>query len=194
MSGEGFRSKGTLWKPADMTLDDLTGEIGAARYRQLRAGEEFMDETLQHGTIKEINDISQRKLGFNWFETDPFLIADSYAYSMAKAQGRTAFARRLQEFGPEFIKPLITNSVPDKELVARLSRSHDKLVGLSKELRGRVFIRTGDAKDFLTRARKTAQAVLDKNYSAQRRTQKELKRALDELDVVQKELFEAGVS
>lgn len=190
-STNGFQAKGRLWKPADMTLDDLTGEIGAARYRQLRAGEEFMGETLESGTIKEINDISSAKLGFNWFETDPFLIADSYAYSMAKAQGRTAFARRLQEFGPEFIKPLISKSIPDAELVARLERTHSKLVGMSKELRGRVFMRTGDAKDFLTRARRTAQAVLDKNYSAQKRTQKELKRALDELDVIQKELFEA---
>lgn len=191
MLGGGSSSKGKLWKPADMTVDDITGEIGAARYRQLRAGEEFLGETLEKGTIREINDISRKKLGFNWFETDPLLIADSYAYSMAKARGRAAFARRMQDFGPEFIKPLIRGSIPDPELVARLEKSHKKLVALAGDLRNRVSIRTGDAKDFLTRARRTAQAVLDKNYSAQRRTQRELSKALDELDVLQRELFEA---
>lgn len=46
--------------------------------RTLTAGKTFLGETLQHGTIKEINDISARKLGFKVLEDDSATLLGVY--------------------------------------------------------------------------------------------------------------------
>lgn len=181
--GKGARSG--LWKPEELMFDDIRGEIGAARYRKLRAGEEFMGETLKSGTIKEINEISRAKIGIDWFETDLGSIADSYAYSMAKARGRAAYAKRLMDFGPEYIKPMIDKAVPDPQLVSGLDKAHKLLVREAVKLRERVAIRSQDVRDVATRARGMAQAALNKNYAARKATSAEIRKtqeALAEID------------
>jgi hypothetical protein len=140
--GQGKRYAGSWFQTADLSINDLTGAIGAVRHRKLKAGDKFMGETLQTGTIKEINEISMRpdKAGVKWFETDLGSIADAYSYSMSKTMGREAWARRMMDFGPEYIKPLIKKTVPDKILQRDLGIIHGKLISAQFKLRNAVYI------------------------------------------------------
>ena len=187
----GKGAKSGLWKPEELMFDDIRGEIGAARYRKLRKGEEFMGETLQSGTIKEINEISRKKIGVNWFETDLGSIADSYAYSMAKSRGRTAYAKRLMDFGPEYIKPMIDKAIPDPQLVQGLDKAHKMLVREAVKLRERVSVRGEDIRDVANRARGMAQSALNKNYSARKATSAEIRKTMEALDSIAAELIAA---
>lgn len=138
--GKGKGRAGSWFHTADLSVNDLTGSIGAVRHRKLAAGEEFMGEVLKTGTIKEINEISMRNAGVKWFETDLASITDAYAYSMSKTLGREAWARRMMDFGPEYIKPMIGKMVPDKLLRRDLGVIHGNLIKAQLKLRNSVSI------------------------------------------------------
>ncbi len=152
-------SKG-WFKAADMSAIDLTETGAPLMYRKLRAGEEFMGETLQSGSIDEINAISRKNAGFDWFETDLSTIADGYAYSMSKALGRGAYVRRMYDFGSDAIKPILPQIIPDKDLVTRMTKAHDLLVSTQKRLRDRVSVSVASIKDEGDRAVRLAERTL----------------------------------
>ena len=54
-----------------------------------------------------MNEIFRRQTGtdIDFFETDIGIIANSYAYAMAKAKGRVSYTRRLMEYGSEVAQP-----------------------------------------------------------------------------------------
>jgi len=187
----GQRAKGTLWKPEDMTLDDLAGNVGATRYRKIRAGGKFMDEEVKQGTIKELNEIAFRKTGVkNFFETDIASIADSYAYSMAKTRGREAFARRLTDFGLDYIKPLVDNAVPNKQLKQGLGKTYGKLRAATGTLRNSVMGKRQQHVDYAKRAIKLAEDILNGSRKAASSARAEAVRVSKLLDDVNAELVE----
>ena len=189
--GQGKRAEGRLWKKADLSVADLTNGIGAARYRKLSAGEKFMGETLKTGTIKEINEISMKNAGVKWFETDLGSIADSYAYSMAKTRGREAWANRMMDFGPKYIKPLIKETVPDADLVARLTATHAKLTNAEYMLRNAVSIGGKTIADYGRRSTKLAEQVLTKHGREVARNTAEIKKVEALLSQAEVELVKA---
>jgi hypothetical protein len=166
------------FKDADLLPDEIGGKISAAMHRKYTKGEDFMGETLQEGTIDEINRIFRTKYqqkfnevpDFDFFETDLSSIADSYAYSMAAARSREAYVRRLLDYGNDVAQVINKKLVPDDELVSGLTGVYNGLKSLRTEL-----LREVNGGQRL--AGRSAKEVLDF-----------AKKALDEKDTVKKGL------
>ena len=167
-----------LFKDADLTPMELGQNTGAAMHRSLRAPEvmpdgsvkysKFMDEEVilddEFPTVLDkVNEIFRRKTGeqYDFFETDVFAIADSYAYSMGAARGREAYVRRLLDYGGDVARVINTKVVPDKDLVASLTGVHANLVKVRARLASKVTNRQISAKMKAEDVLKTASRVLD---------------------------------
>lgn len=172
----------TKWSPDDLSVEELTSAVGAARYRKARVGGEFMgvkNLTPEQATIDGLNKIAFEQTGVKeWFDTSLTAIADSYAYSMAAAKGREAWARRVMDFGSDAMKTIAQKSVPDKELVAKLQASHNKLLRSEKIMKAKVNTGINTAqrgtKRFAERAQQLAQRVLDGNIKQTEMNAKEI--------------------
>ena len=167
-----------FFKDEDLTAEELTGVTGAMRHRRLHkpktnpeTGEtvyaEFMGEKVQNGTIDEINKIFRDKTGLDvdFFETDLGSIADSYAYSMAKARGREAYFRRLMDFGDDTVSVISKELVPDADLVNKLNQAHRGLIKARNELGAKVAKGKTATKARAQDAVKFAQDILDGKVS-----------------------------
>jgi hypothetical protein len=197
MSNEAFRfaygSKRGLasgwFKDADLLPSEIGGKISAAMHRKYTKGEEFMGETLQEGTIDEINRIFKAKYqqkfnetpDFDFFETDLNSIADSYAYSMAAARSREAYVRRLLDYGNDVAKVINKKMVPDDELVEGLTGVYKGIKSLRTELMRDVNdgqrMAGRSAKDVLAFAKK----ALNEKDIVKKGLDKQAARAFDEL-------------
>lgn len=179
------------FKAADMSAIDLTETGAPLMYRKLKAGEEFMGETLQKGTIDEINAISRKNAGFDWFETDLATIADGYAYSMSKALGRSAYVRRMYDFGSDAIKPILPKIVPDKDLITKLDKAHTLLVSTQQKLRDRVTVSLASVKDEGERAARLAERAIKGGKKKATLAQKEVDKTVAAIDKMVNELEQA---
>ena len=130
-----------------LDASDVTDLSAPLRYRKYRAQqvmpdgtlktETFMDEPVITGTIKELNEIFQRKTGttIKFFETDAGTIAESYSYSMAKMRAREAYVRRLMDYGDVSAAKLLHKTVPDPVLRATVKSELDEMIGIRNGLR-----------------------------------------------------------
>jgi hypothetical protein len=175
----GERGQATgLFKDSDLTPMELGQNTGAAMHRTLRAPEvqpdgtvkysKFMDEDVVLDdefptVIDKVNEIFRRKTGeqYDFFETDIFTIADSYAYSMGAARGREAYVRRLLDYGGDVARVINTKVVPDKDLVASLTSVHAGLVKVRSRLASKVTNSQIIAKTKADSALKTAGKILE---------------------------------
>ena len=176
--GQSFSNK--LYNTSDINAKDLTDPNSPIMFRKLRAPyvdadtgqtvtSKFFGKDIVTGTIDEINTIFRdylRKEGFSenkifdWFETDFVKVADSYAASMARAKGREAFARRAMDFGSDIIKPMLQKSIPDEQLVSRLTNIHASLKLTQTTLRGKLSTNVSMAKGYAELQIKTAKDFL----------------------------------
>jgi len=122
-----------------------------------------MGENVQKGTIDEINQIFRDKTGLDvdFFETDMSSIADSYAYSMAKAKGRESYFRRLMDFGDDTVQVIGTKLSPNNKLIGELTDAHKKLIQARNALTTKV---SAGRKGVTSKAQgvlKQAQDILD---------------------------------
>lgn len=197
MSNEAFRfaygSKRGIasgwFKDADLLPDEIGGKISAAMHRKYTKGEEFMGETLQEGTIEEINRIFKTKYqqkfnevpDFDFFETDLSSIADSYAYSMAAARSREAYVRRLLDYGNDVAQVINKKLVPDDDLVSGLTGIYNSLkslrTGLLKDVNDGQRMAGRSAKDVLAFAKK----ALDEKDKVKKGLDRQARRAYDQL-------------
>jgi hypothetical protein len=132
----------------NLTANDIIEGSGTASFRKYTKGETFMGKTLAKGTIAEINEIFRKemKVDYDFFETDLRIISHGYKASIARLEGRIAYVGRAMEFGPSFVKPLISYTVKDDKLVADLTTIVDGLIGQQLRLKGRVRRGIGTAK------------------------------------------------
>ena len=179
------------FKAADMSAIDLTETGAPLMFRKLRAGEEFMGETLKTGTIEEINRISMKNANIKWFETDLPTIADGYAYSMSKALGRASYVRRMYDFGTDAIKPIIPKIVPDKDLVLRLTKAHSLIVNTQNELRARIGRSIGAVKDEGQKAVRLAERTLKGGEAAAAKSTMDVEKTIASIDRMVNELEQA---
>jgi len=111
---------------------------GTGTFRKYVAGEDFMGTKLITGTIDEINGVYAAFLAkkglpvHKFFEDDLLNISLSYAQSIGRTHGRFANVNSLFEFGPDVIKPLLSRTVHDPDLVARMTTEVSRLSKLSK--------------------------------------------------------------
>ena len=188
-----------FFKDADLLPNEIAGNTGAALHRKYTKGEVFMGETLEEGTIDEINRVFRSKYqeqfgeppSFDFFETDLGVIADSYAYSMAAARSREAYVRRLLDYGTDVAQVINKKMIPDEELVASLNDVYNTLKATRSELN--VAVNSGQrlagksAKDVLAFAKK---ALNEKDVASKRLT-RESARALDRLIEAETKLAQA---
>lgn len=89
----------------DDSLGLTAGEVlygpSITRARKLVAEEKWLGETLQTGSVAEINRISQEKLGFKWFKEEADVLMKDYISSAADQVSRITFADRMLDFGPD---------------------------------------------------------------------------------------------
>ena len=121
-----------------------------------------MGEELQKGTIDEMNQIFRAKAGvdFDFFETNLATIADSYAYSMAKARGREAYIRRAMDFGDDAVKVIGQTTKMNPQLVTQLSAAHKTLLDSRAGLTSRIRSGTAKAGNLAKDALDSAEALL----------------------------------
>jgi hypothetical protein len=138
-SSKGRQSKSStvIAEATGLTKQEFISGPDITRMRRLTKDSEFLGETLNVGSVDEINEIAERKLGFKWFETDaPFLMSD-YISSASKTVGRVAFVDRLLDFSPEIVDKLLYKIVPT-EGVANLSATVKALLatreGIAKSI------------------------------------------------------------
>ena len=78
----------------------------------------FLGEKLVDGSIDDINRVSEKVLGFKWFETDAAVLVQDYANSAATHIGRVAFVDRMLDFGPEVAQVLAYKILPSPQATA----------------------------------------------------------------------------
>lgn len=85
----------------------------------------FLGEKLVDGSIDDINRVTEKVLGFKWFETDAAVLVQDYANSAATHIGRVAFVDRMLDFGPEVAEVLAYKILPSPQAdaVMKLVRS-----------------------------------------------------------------------
>jgi hypothetical protein len=129
--GKTSKSATAIAEATGLTKQEFISGPDISRMRRLTKDAEFLGETLQVGSVDEINQIAMDKLGFKWFETDaPFLMSD-YISSASKSVGRVAFVDRLLDFSPEIVNKIMYKIVPT-EGVDDLTRAVDALLNIRK--------------------------------------------------------------
>lgn len=206
---DGQSGAGKLYRTDDINAKDLTDPNSPIMFRKLRAPHvdpdtgqtvysEFFGKQIMTGTIDEINSIFHDYLRknnmevFDWFETDFVKVADSYAASMARAKGREAFARRAMDFGSDIIKPMLQTSIPDEQLVSRLTNIHASLKMTQTTLRGKVTTNVAQAKGYAELQIKTARDFLTGNRKAHVLTTAQIAKTKKRLDETILRLAEAS--
>ena len=183
----------------DDNLDaaDITDLANPLRYRKLRAPqvlpdgtikyETFMGEQVNHGTIKELNDIFKKVTGtdINFFETDIGEIARSYAYSMAKMNAREAYVRRLMEYGDSAAAKLLHKTIPDPALSAAAKARLDEALGIRDSVRTVLNRRLAGLRDVVQRGIKDAEDVVSGNLRQQKMNQRAVDRAVTRLNALE---------
>lgn len=190
----GSKGKATGWfRDADLTPLELGTNTGAAMHRRYVAGEEFMGEVLQKGTIQEVNTIFRAKTGLDidFFETDIFAIADSYAYSMATARSREAYVRRLLDFGTDVAQVINKKLVPDDELVKLLRGAHAGLVSVRNEVKRKVNTGRVLARDTAKDVVNFAKTVIDEKDIDLADVNKDIGKVINALYKIETDLGEA---
>lgn len=148
-----------------MDVADITDLSSPLRFRKYRKGSEFMGEEVKDGTIKELNEIFKRQTGtdIKFFETDIGSIAESYAYSMAKMQGRERYIRRLMDYGDVGAAKLLDKTIPDPALRAALKTELDNWLTVRTTLRGNLSRSMTDLKQVIRRGVADAQNIVNGN-------------------------------
>jgi hypothetical protein len=118
---------GELAKTLDIQPSEFVTGPAVMRGRTLKAGEKWLDETLEFADKAEINRISREKLGFDWFKTDARSVVSDYIDNVGKQTGRVAFVDRLFDYGTDVVDKLLPKMVPDAELVKTAKASYGKL-------------------------------------------------------------------
>lgn len=136
----GTRYASAIQQTLELSPDEFIKGPAVMRARKLEAGKEWLGETLQTGTIKEINDISERKLGFKWFEDDGATYLNSYIDSVGNQAKRVAFTDRLFDYGADVVRAIDYKLIPDKEVVRAWHssvRSWERMLGTVLKEQGR---------------------------------------------------------
>jgi len=106
-----------------LTKRELEQGKGIARVRKLVAGEKFLGQTLQTGSIDEINLIFKNEFGMNLFKTDASSLARDYIASASDHVGRVAFIDRLMDYSPDIVDKIVYKVVADKASVTAISKT-----------------------------------------------------------------------
>lgn len=182
---------GAVQENLDVSAADLRGGSAPVRHRTLKKDKKFLGQTMREDGILEANRISREVLGFDWFETDAASVLTSYIDSVARQVKRIEFFDQLFEYGPEFVRPIVQELVPDKEWAAEVNAivtAYDKLIN---SVGRRISGESSAAAQNLNAVRKGAQAVLNKADEDAVRTVANLEQLSDRIPVLRRQLEQA---
>jgi hypothetical protein len=183
-----------------LDVSDITDMSAPLRHRKYRAPqvmpdgtikyEEFMGEQVREGTIRELNEIFKRQTGtdIKFFETDAGVIAESYAYSMAKMRGREAYVRRLMDYGDAGALKLLDKTIPDPVLRAAAVKELDEVTAIRNTIRSRMGRRMGDLKSVIRQGVKDAEDLVNGNLKARKLNQAATDTAIKRIETLQDNL------
>lgn len=185
--------KKSVFDTNNLSYEDIVTVGAPLKYRNLRAGEEFMGRILQRGGIDEINKIFKEVSGtdINFFETDIGNIADSYAYSLAKQKSREVFTRRLMAYGEDAAQKLLVHEIPDPRLVKALVEGHKGLVAARNSLRRTAANQRQTLGDIVRRGMKYADDLLKDNLRQRQMTEREIRTLVAKMDQLVSDLTQA---
>ena len=193
-------------KESAKTLNFMSAELGGldgpVLGRKLRAGQTFLGETLDNGSLDEINRISMEKLGFEWFETDAATVFASYINSVTRQAKRVSFVTRLFDFGDDTIRPILKKIIPDEVLLREANKSLDSfnreintltrvLTGASQPtqaMRDRGISGAKDARSVLNRVKNLAQNISNNGVRELDKAEDKMLNALTRLNQVRNEI------
>lgn len=123
-----------LEKSLGLTPGEVIYGPSITRARKLTAGEKWLGETLQTGSVAEINRIAQQKLGFKWFEENADVLMKDYIASAANQVSRITFADRMLDFGPDVAKAVTKEVVSDPKILKQLDDVVDAFTSVYNNL------------------------------------------------------------
>ena len=148
-----------------LDVADITDLSAPLRFRKYRKGSEFMGQEVKEGTIRELNEIFKQQTGsdIKFFETDIGEIAQSYAYSLAKMQGRERYIRRLMDYGDVGAAKLLDKTIPDPALRAATKAEIDNWLEVRNTVRASLARGMSDLKQVVRRGISDAQNIVEGN-------------------------------
>lgn len=160
----------TMMKSISPTLEvgggGLVNNPRALMARKLEAGSEFLGETIPGvpGTsakIDDINAISNKVLGFDWFETDASTYINNYIDSVSKKVRQVSFVDTMYEYGPSAVRNLERVLVPDQDVIKALRFSERTLKKTIGALRKSLYGEVKEVGKISKGQRKLAQKIVD---------------------------------
>ena len=159
-SGKWRRSpyKSELEQSLELTGSDVVYGPSITRARKLNKGDTWLGKKLETGSVAEINAQSEKVLGFKWFKEDAAALVDDYISSAADQVARITFMDRMLDFGPDVIKTISREVVPDPKLLKSLDAVIDSWTNVANALGKHLSDLQGEAvKTILTPAAARAQ-------------------------------------
>lgn len=159
-SGKWRRSpyKSELEQSLELTGSDVVYGPSITRARKLNKGDTWLGKKLETGSVAEINAQSEKVLGFKWFKEDAAALVDDYISSAADQVARITFMDRMLDFGPDVIKTIAREVVPDPKLLKSLDAVIESWTSVANSLGGHLADLQGEAvKSVLTPATARAQ-------------------------------------
>jgi hypothetical protein len=192
-SNKGFDvglGKKAIFNTNNLSYEDIVTVGAPLKYRQLKAGEDFMGVSLKTGSIDEINKIfkTQTNTDINFFETEIGNIADSYAYSLAKTKSREVFTRRLMAYGEDAAQLLLKNEIPNRQLAGELAKTHKSLLAVRNSLRLGGARQRQTLKTIVDRGVKYADDLVKENFKQRKLTEREIKATVTKLRQLESDL------
>ena len=170
----GTRYASSIQQVLDLSPDEFIKGPAVMRSRKLDAGKEWLGQPLQTGSIKEINEISEKQLGFKWFEDDGASYLNSYIDSVGNQAKRVGFTDRLFDYGADVVRAIDYKLIPDKEVVSAWHSSVRKWEGMLRTMVQGQGKEASQATSIMKKANNLARQVVQDNNTKLLFSQKEV--------------------
>lgn len=170
----GTKYASSIQQTLELNPDEFIKGPAVMRARKLEPGKEWLGETIQTGTIKEINDISERQLGFKWFEDDGATYLNSYIDSVGNQAKRVGFTDRLFDYGVDVVRAIDYKLIPDKEVVGAWHSSVRRWEGMLRGLAQEQGKSASQSASIMRKANNLARQVVQDNNTKLLFSQKEI--------------------
>ena len=160
----------------DISPDEFIKGPGVLRSRKLVAGKDWLGEELKTGTLKEINEITERKLGFKWFEEDGATYLNSYINSLGTQMKRVGFTDRLFDYGADVARAVDYKMIPDKEVVSAWRKADSSWKAMLRSVGNDLGDNVKDATNIIRKGNRAAQKIVNEQNTKLIFSQAEVKR------------------
>lgn len=129
--GENATQISAIRRALNMGQKDFTAGPTVLMKRELQTGKKFLGSVLKsnngdgYATIREINDITMKKLKFNLFEEDSAKYISGYINQLVNQAKRVSYTDSLFDYGPSVVRSLNDKIVPNRAVAKQLNETLD---------------------------------------------------------------------